>query len=79
MDSVKIERNGVEAEVIERYLPDFLADGWTKVAADVKEKIALSESKEEVEAIVKENFNVDIDKRGSLETIKEKALSLTGE
>lgn len=47
MSELKIVRNGVEAEIVARYLPDFLADGWSlkksdeelaKEAADKAEK-----------------------------------------
>lgn len=36
-------------------------------------------SKDEVELLVKEKTGVDIDKRGSLETVKEKALAVLNE
>lgn len=35
--------------------------------------------KDAVESYVKENFGVDIDKRGSLETVKDKALAVINE
>jgi hypothetical protein len=43
-NTVKIERNGVEAEVLERYLLDFIRDGWVKKednASDKKDKTIL--------------------------------------
>ena len=84
MDSIRIERNGVKAEVIERYLPEFLADGWLKVTESVDEsnaelKVTESDSKDEIEALIKTLFGIDLDKRGSLETIKEKALAIIRE
>jgi hypothetical protein len=36
MSDVKITRNGVEAEVVARYLPDFIADGWEVKKADAE-------------------------------------------
>lgn len=44
MQPVKIERNGVEAEVVDRYLKDFLADGWSVIgeAAPQDSQINLS-------------------------------------
>lgn len=40
------------------------------------ERINAMQSKDEVEALIKEKFQIDIDKRGSLETVKEKALAI---
>ncbi len=82
MNSVKIERNGVKAEVLEKYLGDFLIDGWEKSAeptSEVVKKINDAGSKDEIAALIKDNFDADIDKRGSLETIKEKAILIAGE
>ena len=81
MDSVKIVRNGVEAEILDRYLSEFLKDGWAKAdesTADdsIESKIAASESKDEIELLIKSKFSVDLDKRGSIETVKEKALAI---
>jgi hypothetical protein len=81
---VKISRDGKEAEVVERYAGDFLRDGWVKVDAEpedhvfdnIESKINASESKDEIESIIKYSFGVDLDKRGSIETVREKALSI---
>ena len=46
---VKITRGGVEAEVVSRYVGDFLRDGWIKVEDAVEpedeEKVELNKPK----------------------------------
>lgn len=79
MNSVKIVRNGVKAEVREDFLKVFLADGWEedKVVDNVHAaQIMAFDDKDDLEKYVKENLGFDLDKRGNIETIKEKALSL---
>jgi hypothetical protein len=36
MSDVKITRNGVDAEVVSRYLADFIADGWEVKKTDAE-------------------------------------------
>lgn len=76
----------------ERYLERLFGLGWTKLPEDLKDddapaqptgsaddielKIMGFESKDEVESLIKELFNVDIDKRGSLDHVKDKALQI---
>lgn len=46
MSELKIVRNGVEAEIVARYLPDFVADGWVLKNSDeelAKEALAKAE------------------------------------
>jgi len=84
MSSIKIVRNGVEAEVVEQYLGSFLSDGWDRVVEpqsdgqldDIESKISASASKDDIELIIKDALGVDLDKRGGIDTVKEKALSL---
>ena len=42
MSDVKITRKGVDAEVVSRYLPDFIADGWElkKTEAQIAAELA---------------------------------------
>lgn len=127
--SVKIERNGQKAEVDDRYLSDFINDGWSVVGGsasvaaisgskdselivslrkeneslkaqieELKKQLTPNENEEKqpsvddhqlkvmefldkdaIESYIKENFGVDIDKRGSLETVKDKALAVINE
>lgn len=145
---IKIQKDGKTAEVVDRFVGDFLKDGWSEVdefedelgaqSTEEAERIAQEESfkkaqfeleaarkaiydeeagqaeierkkeadelrhsqdainhsrvnidhakniteletKDDVEAYVKANFNKDLDKRGSLEVIKEKALLISKE
>jgi len=124
---VAIERNGSQAEVDERYVADFVKDGWAvvggavsvsalagskdaelilalteeneslkarikdlegKLAAnpvtpvDVDEhslKVMALDDKDAVESYIKEHFGAELDKRGSLETVKDKALAVINE
>lgn len=46
MSELKIVRNGVEAEIVAQYLPDFVADGWVLKNSDeelAKEALAKAE------------------------------------
>lgn len=154
MGIVKVTRNGKQAEVVERYLPEFLKDGWKEVKNSksgneqgldnqaIGEKLAEEEQEREVLAAkarikedeeramaiakneqevkeyleehqpdpteahqksveaarkkhmdhvlaaedkdtvveyIKETFDEDIDKRGSLDTVKEKAKAVINE
>ncbi len=45
-------------------------------AFDAVNAIHLMDSKDDIEAYIKFNYGVDLDKRGSLETIKEKAIEI---
>lgn len=83
--AINIERNGVKAEVEDRYLPDFIADGWKKCEPEALPEKTPAEhelhvmgllSKDEIEEYVKAYFGVDLDKRGSLETVAEKAIGI---
>jgi hypothetical protein len=81
MTTIKIKRNNVKAEIVGVYLKDFIADGWEEIKDSIDEgnaeqKILASDSKDEIEAIIKELLGVDIDKRKSLESIKELALAM---
>ncbi len=145
---IKLRRNGVEAEVVDKYVGQFLADGWEKVSEftgelgaksteeaeeraqeeslkqahyelkdaeeekdcqergqakierekqeldrkhqqdalnhsrgniDHAKNIVDLEDKDAVREYVKANFNKDVDLRGSLEVVKEKALLISKE
>lgn len=82
---IKIEKDGKKAEVVDRYLADFIKDGWLEVGiktddsiniSEIELKINSTESKDDIEAIIKDAYNIDIDKRGNLDTVKEKAISI---
>lgn len=76
----------------ERYLEKLFGMGWAKfpedlqddestaqssfIADEIELKIMGFESKDEVELLIKGLFNTDIDKRGSLDHVKEKALQI---
>lgn len=127
--SIAIERGEHKAEVEERYLSDFIKDGWSVVGGsssvaalsgsndaalvlalseentalkkqieELTKKLALNPNnegsqssddhslkvmefldKDAIESYIKENFGVDVDKRGSLETVKDKALAVINE
>lgn len=73
----------------DRYHERLLAMGWRKTPEELKADeqepeghelhiIGLGD-KDAVESYVKEHFGVDIDKRGSLETVKDKALAVINE
>lgn len=86
MSIVKITRNGKQAEVVEKYLPEFLKDGWSIVADssdpkgdELELKVIESDSKEDIEKLIKDLFDVDLDKRLSLDNMKEKALAVINE
>lgn len=82
MSEVNIVRGDVQASVEDRYLDEFVKDGWRLAdspPSDHEAKIASLNDKDEVESYIKEHFGVDIDKRGSLETVKEKALAVINE
>lgn len=77
----------------ERYHDRMIAMGWRKTPEELKpakkEDVKKPEGhelhiigladKDAVESYVKEHFGVDIDKRGSLETVKDKALAVINE
>lgn len=70
----------------DRYHERLFNMGWRKTpeelevkAPDPEEHIIGLADKDAVESYVKENFGVDIDKRGSLETVKDKALAVINE
>lgn len=79
MSSIDIKRGEVVASVDERYLKDFIADGWAVCGGDHQSKIESMKDKDEVESYIKDNFGVELDKRGTLETVKEKALAVINE
>jgi hypothetical protein len=85
---IKIERNGVEAEVEDRYVSDFISDGWKRLEPEILPPKTADEhilhvmnllSKDDIEEYVKKYFGVDLDKRGNLETVAEKAIGIINE
>lgn len=76
----------------EQYEEKMRAMGWVESVDDLGEDSAVDPlkidhhstvsgflDKDAVESYIKEHFGVDIDKRGSLETVKEKALAVINE
>lgn len=95
MPEVAIVRNGKQAKVVDLYLSDFLADGWEladakQVEGDDHPKvdpagdtleltIIESKNKDDVEKLIKDLYGVDLDKRLSLDNMKERALAVINE
>lgn len=74
---------------VDTAVPVLLSEGWVKTVAelpdeepkhdDLELKIIESESKEDIEQTIKALFNIDLDKRLSLDNLKEKALAVINE
>lgn len=88
MDTVKIEKDGKWSEINSKWLPRFEKDGWVTdgqperepkrgsekvTTSEIAELIELSETKDELESLIKDAFGVDLDKRKGLEKLKTEA------
>lgn len=63
-----------EGENIVKFAKD---SGWVAVGSEApKDALSEMETKEEIEAYVLSETGIDIDKRGSLKTVREKARAL---
>lgn len=72
---------------VDKVVPILLKEGWVKEPSelpdceqnDIELLVIEAETKEEIEALLKSRFGVELDKRGSLDTVKEKALAVINE
>lgn len=88
MNSVSIVKtfDGKERKtsILERYLPLYTKEGWRVVGEEpqgdnVEMQIISAETKEDIEKLIKDLYGVDLDKRLSLDNLKEKALAVINE
>lgn len=73
-----------QTSILERYLPLYTKEGWRVVGEEpqgdhVEMQIIAAESKDDIEKLIKDLYGVDIDKRLSLDNMKEKALAVANE
>lgn len=61
----------------------YKGDGWVETEPevdptldDIEARIAALESKDDIGNLIKELYGVDVDKRGGIETVREKAIEM---
>lgn len=90
MNKITLTRNGKSTKVNAKWRERFVKTGWKveggeevapeKVSnADMAELIEMSETKDELEELMKDAFKVDLDKRKGLDKLKAEALELVNE
>lgn len=90
MNTVTLKRGGKVTEISVKWRERFLKDGWVEEGAepekpkqvstgDMAELIEASETKDDLEALIKDAFNVDLDKRKGLDKLKAESLELVNE
>lgn len=90
---IELERSGKTTKVNAKWRKRFEKDGWKVVGktadeppapqkvsnGDMASLIDSSETKDQLESLIKDAFNVDLDKRKGLDKLKAEALELVNE
>lgn len=90
MNTITLTRDGNVTQVNAKWRERFVKDGWKEEGGedvapekvsngDMAELIEMSETKDELEELIKDAFNVDLDKRKGLDKLKAEALELVNE